>query len=182
MKNQSKILIIICCIVIGFVYFNYPFHSKNVSFLIVFICSAIIILSYVRLKYSDETPKSYEETEKKMDEIYKKDGIFKYVNDGFYITRNNSITYIKWNEILEINTFLISMGRGYQGGLEIVTNEKSIELNSNNSPGFEKFTLQINNNLNIDQSWTLNYTNNPQQIVKAGLFKNKIYTKNGFSQ
>ncbi|MBW8362050.1 MAG: hypothetical protein K0M56_07695 [Kaistella sp.] len=181
MKNSTKILIFICCAIIGLVYFNYPVQSKNLSFFIVFICLAVIVLTIVKLTNKDETPTTYEEAEKEMDKIYEIDGIFRYVNDGFYLTRNNSMEYIKWTEIIEINQFYVSMGRGFQGGLEIVTAEKSIEINSNNSPGFAKFTLEINNNLDIDPSWTVDYTIDAQQIVKAGLFKNRIYSKNSFS-
>ena len=48
------------------------------------------------------------------------------------------------------------MGRDSQSGLEIISNGKSFEINTNNSPGMEKFTMKINENLDIeDPSWTL---------------------------
>lgn len=112
-----------------------------------------------------------------MDELYKKEGIFKYVNDGFYISRNGSMQLIKWDDIIEVNRFYITIEKNSYGGLEIVTKEKSIEINYSDSPGFEKFTLELNSNLHIDPSWTVDYIL-PKQIIKAGVYKNNIYTKN----
>ena len=176
----DKVLICGSLLTIYYIYVNYPFISTGISFLIIFLSLSISTIVVVKA-YNPTEKNDYESVEKKMDQIYQFDGIFKYNNDGFYINKYDTSVYIKWNEIDEISNFLLGVGKDTQAGLELIVNNKSIEINSNNSPGFEKFILMINTKLDIDPSWTVNYTNNPENIVRGGLYKKRIYKKSGIS-
>lgn len=180
LKTYQKALLFICCGTVIYIITNYNSLNGRLSFIFLFLCLSLIILLIVKITHKDDTIRTYEEAEKRMDELYRIDGIFKYVNDGFYVTHHSTTDYIKWIEILMINKFVISGDRGVQSGLEIITKDKSLEINPGLSPGFAKFTLQINQNLDIDPSWTVDYTI-PQQIERAGLYKDTIYRKNGIS-
>lgn len=88
-----------------------------------------------------------------MDELYKFDGIFTYKNDGFYINQNNSNVFIKWKDIIEVNSFTIPVAYREEPvtGLEIITNYRVYELNNEFTPGIKKFVNELYNNFQIQQ-------------------------------
>lgn len=180
-KLVSKSILILSLIILGIsLYFYSEFESKNLAYFIIFICIVSISFSYAKFKDKTEIKSDYEIIEKEMDKIYQNDGIFKYEKNGFYINRNNKIEFLKWDEIQKINVFRIYVLKELQSGLEIIMENKSYEINDNNSPGIEKLYLEINKNLNIDPSWTLNTNLNKTEVSSGKLFKNNIYNKNGF--
>ena len=173
--NTAKIIIAISAIIIVYLFTNYPVIDETYSYFIVFLSFSAIIFAGARI-YEGDKEKSYEQVETEMDKIYQQDGIFTYTEDGFYITRNHKIEEFKWAEIQKIYQFEIRMGRDSQSGLEIISNGKSFEINTNNSPGMEKFTMKINENLDIeDPSWTLRSPHNFDFTDNSKVRKKIVY-------
>ncbi|WP_419869841.1 hypothetical protein [Chryseobacterium sp. CT-SW4] len=168
-----KKLIFLTCLILIYTLMNYPLYSEGVSYVIIFSCLVVICFAGEKL-FSDQDNNDYDSVEKEMDKAYQEDGIFKYVTDGFYITRKKKTEFIKWEEIQAINSFRIQVLKDYQTGLEIITETKSYEINDNNSPGIEKFSVEMYKNLPItyDRS-NLNDFYNTSRLQKEVIYKKK---------
>ena len=168
---MEKNLIIVCCLILGWVFYDYPvFDSEGISYLIIFGC--FIVITFSAAKIFNPTGDSYESVEKKTDELENFDGIFSYKEDGFSMIKDNATNYIKWTQIVEANFFTIPfLHEGRHTGLEIITEEMSYEFNDEQTPGINKFVNKLSENLpywNYDAQFT--QVNN-HGLKKANLFK-----------
>lgn len=167
-----KGIIIGSCLIIILVLYNYPvFDSKGVSYLILFSCLAAICFAGAKIYFPSDD--SYESVEKEKNELEVFDGNFKYDKDGFYATQNEVTDFIKWSEIIEVNSFSIPLEyRIRQTGLEIITDHKNYEFNHENTPGIEKLGDQLFNNL---PHWKLDAP--LIRMNNYGLEKANLYTR-----
>lgn len=153
------------------VLYNYSnFDNKGIAYISVFLCFAIICFSIAKIF---DTTEDYHSVEKEIDRLENIDGIFKYKKDGFYINQKGLSEFIKWSDILEINAFNIPvLHRTKQNGLEIITEAKSYEFESQQTPGFEKLGNQLFENL---PDWKLD---SPTiKLNNFGLKKTNLYKK-----
>ena len=176
LHKMAKFLIALSIAIIIFIYFNYPFQSENISFLIVFSCFVVITFAGAKIwterNYKDE---SYEDAEKELNKRHNENGKFKYVNDGFYFTVKGKEEFIKWNDILEVNSFSIPAGKWTkQTGIELITNTKNYEFNDNNTSGMDKFGDKLFENL---PNWRLD--TEFMRVNNYGVEKRNLYQKNG---
>lgn len=163
----------ISCFIAVLVLYNYPvFDNKGISCLILFLCLAAVSFAGAKI-YSPDDHDEYETVEKEMDELLNFDGIFEYKKDGFYITQNKITDFVKWSDIIEVNSFNIPLPyRIKQAGLEIITDHKNYEFGSGNTPGIEKLEDQLFRNLS---DWKLD-----SPLIKVnnnGLEKANLYTR-----
>lgn len=168
-----KKIIVISSLILILTLFNYPvFDSENISYSIIFLCFVAICFSGAKIYFPSDTD-DYKSVEKEMDRLYESDGIFKYTNDGFYIRQKKSTEFIKWKEIVAVNTFLIpDFIYKKQSVLEIITDNKSFELNHQGTPGIEKLVNVLYNHL---PTWELD---SPTLIVNnSGSEKTKLYER-----
>ncbi|MCW3161704.1 hypothetical protein [Chryseobacterium oryctis] len=169
---EKKILILSSLVLIGTLY-NYPvFDNKGTSFLIIFSCFVIIIFSVAKIRYPSDK-ETYESIEKETDILENFDGIFEYKKDGFTITKDNTSEFIKWTEIIEINSFSLPvLHREKHSGLEIITETKHYEFNDKQTPGIQKLGNILFNNL---PNWKLDSPT--VRINNSGLEKTNLYKK-----
>ncbi|WP_291938517.1 hypothetical protein [Chryseobacterium sp.] len=126
---MKKILVISSAIIV-LVLFNYPvFDSEKMSYAIIFLCFVAICFAGAKI-YAPGDEEDYESVEKEMSRLYTEDGIFQYREDGFYVLKENSKEYIKWNEIVSVYYFSIPVLSSRQTGLEIITEKSSYEFNT----------------------------------------------------
>ena len=145
---MEKKIIIICCILIGIILYNYPvFDNKGVTYLLTLLCLAIITFSLAKI-YNPTDKDDYQKAEKEMDKLLEFDGIFKYRSDGFSVTLDNKTEFIKWTDIVEVNAFtILSQFRDKQTGLELITNSRSYEFGDDYTEGIIKLGEQLSENL-----------------------------------
>lgn len=154
-------------------YFYTDFNSSGTAYLCILLSSIVIIFSYLKLKYSNEKRNDYETVEKENDELETKDGIFEYKKDGFYVKHNQSVEFIKWNDILEVNSFSVRVFESTKhSGLEIITLTKSYEFNNEFIEGIVKLSIQLSENL---PNW--NVYPEMQKMNNFGLEKANLYRK-----
>ncbi|WP_126652362.1 hypothetical protein [Chryseobacterium aureum] len=155
--------------------FYYPvFDDKNVSFVIIFVCFAVLIFSVAKL-YSPGK-KDYELFEKEMDRQHEFDGIFQYTNEGFCFEQNNETEFIKWDEIISVYSFTIpSPFAERQSGLEIITAVKSYEFDEKVTSGIVKLEDQLYNNLS---DWEMDWPT--VKMNNYGLKKTLLFEKKNF--
>ena len=168
-----KAIITISCVILVLILFNYPvFDSENISYSIIFLCFVAICFSGAKIYFPNDTD-DYKSVEKEMDRLYKSDGIFKYTNDGFYIRQKKAAEFIKWEEIVAVNTFLIpDFIYKKQSVLEIITDNKRFEFNYKETPGIRKLVNELYNHL---PTWELD---SPTLIVNnSGTEKTKLYER-----
>lgn len=167
-----KSLIVICSAIIVWVLYNYSDYEDKAS-IIILVNGAIICFAGAKL-YSDKHFKKddYESAEKEMDELLAFDGIFRYSNEGFYMKRKKVEEFIKWKEILEINSFNIYVASGNrQSGIEIITGKERIEFINGYTLGIEKLTEEFYNYL------PMNEKTKTLKINNFGLEKTNLYLK-----
>ncbi|PIF45113.1 hypothetical protein CLU96_2113 [Chryseobacterium sp. 52] len=167
-----KKLILLACLIVAFTLFYYPvFDSTGISYLIIFSCFVIICFAGAKL-YSLNEKDDYEAVEREMDILNDFDGIFQYTNDGFYINRGNSVELVKWDGIISVNSFSIPVVyRGRAAGLEITTDTKSYEFNDQDTPGIEKLTNKLYENLQVGKEELKRIRVNNHGLEKINLFK-----------
>lgn len=172
-----KKLILITCLILVFTLFNYPvFDSLGVSYLIIFSCFIIICFAGAKL-YTSGEKEDYASVEAEMDKLNKFDGIFKYEKDGFYINRENLIEFVKWDDIIMVNSFKIPVVyRQEAKGLEIITDTKNYEFNDQYTPGIEKLVNELHDNL---QTWEEDLIE--IKVNNHGLKKTNLYKRNNIS-
>ena len=161
-------LIFIVSLVVIFVLYNYPiFNSTGISYIIIFSCFTIISFAGAKL-YTSNIKDDYESVEKETDKLHQNDGDFRYSREGFYVKKE----FIKWNEIVEVNSFSIPVLHQKQKGIEIITDKKQYEFNNDNTSGIEKLTDKLSENL---PDWKLDST----LVVpnNYGLKKVKLYER-----
>lgn len=170
---MAKFLVALSISIIILIYFNYPFKSEGISFLIVLIC--LIVLSFAGAKCwskGELQDESFEAVENEMDKKHQIDGSFKYVSDGFYFKNDKVSEFVKWDEIIEVNAFSIPAGRqSKHTGLEVITIDKQFEFGDKDTIGIEKFGDKLFENLT---DWKLNAEFsrvNNYGLEKANLFK-----------
>ena len=129
--------------------YNYSnFDNKGLAYISVFVCFATICFSIAKIVSAKEDKENYYSVEKEIDRLENIDGIFQYKKDGFYINRKENAEFIKWSDILEVNAFTIPvLHRTKHNGLEIITEAKNYEFNSQQTEGFEKLGNQLFENL-----------------------------------
>ncbi|MGG5210448.1 hypothetical protein ACQWU4_16100 [Chryseobacterium sp. MIQD13] len=167
-----KKLILIVCLVVVWIFFNYPvFDSKGISYLIIFSCFVILCFAGAKLYTADEKY-DYESVEREMDELSNFNGIFQYTDSGFYINREKSSEFIKWDDIISINSFSIPLVyRRRTTGLEIITDSKSYEFDDENTPGIEKLINELYNHLQMNGGNLTKVRMNNHGLEKMNLFK-----------
>lgn len=173
LSSMEKKIIIVCCIILGWIFYDYPiFDNEGISYFIILCCFGGIVFSVSKiLNTSDKN--DYESVEKEVDRSANFDGIFSYENDGFYFTQNKKSNFVNWIEILEINFFSIPfLHEENHAGLEIITEKVSYEFNNQQTPGIEKLTNQLIENLS---HW--NFDAEIIKINNHGLKKANLYKK-----
>ncbi len=171
---MEKKIIVFCCIILGFVLYNYPiFDNEGISYLIIF-CSFIGITFSVSKIFNPSDKNNYESVEKGADHLEDFDGIFSYQKDGFCFSKNKIIEFVKWDEIIEVNSFIIPfLDEERHSGLEIITTKMNYEFNNQQTPGLEKLTNQLIHHLPY---WKFD-----AEIVRInnyGLRKANLYKRN----
>lgn len=171
---MAKTITFVTAIILIYTLFNYPIN-KGYPLLVLIICLVILCFSAAKI-YSDyqnfEEEETFENVEKKTNEIEQNNGIFEYKNDGFYI-KQKSMNFIKWNEIESITHFNINMLKGvYQNGIEIVTNNKIYKIHNddNQTTGIEKFEIEMNKNLVITEIYD-------SEVLFDGSSRTPLYIK-----
>jgi len=175
---EKPILIISSIILILILYYYSEFENKGIAYVIILICLISISFSYAKIKNPTEKIDEYKIAEEESDKLENFDGIFEYKNDGFYIKQNRTVEIVKWEEILEVNSFNIPFLKNErQIGYEIITLNKSYEFNDKETPGIFKLGNQLAENL---PNWKLD---SPTiRVNNRGLEKTNLYKKdNGFS-
>lgn len=171
---MEKKIIIFCCIILGFTFYSYPiFDSEGISYLIILCCFAVITFSIAKI-YNPTDKNDYESVEKEIDRLENIDGIFSYQKDGFYFTQNKKTDFVKWAEIIEVNSFSIPfLHEERHSGLEIMAEKMAYEFNYQQTPGIEKLTNQLIENLS---HW--NFGTETVKINNHGLEKANLYKRN----
>lgn len=163
----SSITLLIC------LYFYSDFENKGFAYGIILLCLIAISFSYAKIKYPTESQNEYQEVEDENDKLENFDGIFDYKNDGFYIVENNGRDFIKWSEIIEVNSFSIPLlKRERQTGYEIITTNKNFEFNDETTPGIFKLGNKLAENL---PDWKLDSPT--LRVNNYGLEKKNLYKK-----
>lgn len=140
---------------------------------IIFLCLISIAFSYAKIKNPTESKDEYQKVEEENDKLENFDGIFDYKNDGFYILGNSGCDFIKWSEIIEVNSFSIPvLKRGRQMGYEIITTNKNYEFNDETTPGIFKLGNMLAENL---PDWKLDSPT--LRVNNYGLEKTNLYKK-----
>lgn len=172
-----KKIILISITILVIVFFNYPlFDSTEISYLIIFLCFIAIVFSIAKIYFQNDTD-NYESVEKEMDHLLEDDGIFQFADNGFYIKQKNSTEFVKWEEIASVYSYSIPvLDHTRQTGLEIITDKKNYELDSNLTPGIEKLTDKLYHHL---PTWELN--NQTIKVNNFGLKKTKLYVREDYS-
>jgi hypothetical protein len=177
-KLVMKKILVLSCLILILIFFNYPiFDSTGISYIFIFLSFTAICFAGAKLWTSKNGKDDYESVEKETDKLYSDDGIFQYTNDGFYVNRDNLKEYVKWDEIVEVNSFNIPiLHREEQRGIEVITDKNNYEFNSNNTTGIEKLTDKLYENLP-------NWKENPAlvRINNYGLKKAKLYERNNIN-
>lgn len=170
---MEKKITIFCIIILGFTFYSYPiFDSEGISYLIIFCCFAVITFSVAKI-FNPTDKNYYESVEKKADELENFNGIFSYEKEGFSFIKDNKTGFIKWAEIIEVNSFSIPfLDDERHTGLEIITEKMSYEFNDQQTPGIEKLTNQLIENLLY---W--NFDAEAIKINNYGLKKAKLYKR-----
>ena len=167
-----KKLIIITSLILIFTIYKYD-TNNGYPLLVKLICFVVLVFSFTKLQDENTKEETFEEVEKKNDIIQNNDGIFDYKNDGFYIKQKKSLEFIKWNEIESITHFNLNMLKGvYQNGIEIVTNKKIYKIHNDKeqSMGIEKFEIEMNKNLTIDELYN-------SEVLSDGSSRTPLYIK-----
>lgn len=170
---MEKKTIIVCCIFIGIILYNYPvFDNKEISYLLVFSFISVIIFAAAKLK--NPTNDDYESVEKKSDWLENFDGIFEYEKNGFYVAQNNKKEFILWTDIVEVNSYNVPLQYSTrQSGLELITDKRKYEFEEEFTPGIVKLGNQLFENL---PNWNLSQDEigiNNSGHRKINLFKKK---------
>ncbi|WP_139420270.1 hypothetical protein [Chryseobacterium mulctrae] len=170
---MEKKIIIFCFVVLGFTFYSYPvFDSEGISYLIIFCCFIMITFSVAKI-YNPSDKNNYESVEKEVDYLENLDGIFSYQKDGFYFTLKEKTDFIKWAEIIEVNSFSIPfLHEERHSRLEIITEKMGYEFNYQQTSGIEKLTNQLIENLS---HW--NFDAETVKINNHGLKKTNLYKR-----
>jgi hypothetical protein len=140
----EKIIIALSCLVLIYIWYDYPvFDNKGIASVVAFSCLATITFAIAKI-YSPTDKDDYKTVEKESDRLQELDGIFKYKKDGFYVTLDNKTDFIKWTEIIEVNTLIIP---NHHSGLEIITSNNKYEFNDEYTEGLVKLGNQLYENL-----------------------------------
>ena len=168
-----KTIIAATCLVLILTLYNYPvFDDKKITFAVIFLCFVVIVFSVAKLYFGKK--EDYDSVEKEMDILHEDNGIFEYTNDGFFFKQKNITEFIKWDEIVSIQSFSIPspFSERRQSGLEIITDRKSYEFDHAVTPGTVKLEDQLHINL---PTWELD---SPTiRINNFGLKKTKLYER-----
>ncbi|MDC8105416.1 hypothetical protein ACNFU2_10965 [Chryseobacterium sp. PTM-20240506] len=168
-----KTIIIMCCLVVLWVYMYYPvFDSEGISYFIIFSCFTVLCFSIAKI-YSSDTKTDYESIEKETDRLEKLDGNFKYTADGFYHKHKNQPEFIRWDEIVSVYSFSIPFFDDRQTGLEIITDKNQYEFDQE-IPGITKLTHMLEQNLPDWDSNAPTLRINNYGLEKAKLYERKI--------
>jgi len=170
-----KKIIVICIVTLIAVYIFYPvFDSEKISYLIIFLCFAILCFTVAK-RMTVNDPVDYESTEKEMTRRYTENGIFSYTAEGFYFTKESEPKeYIKYSDILEVNAFIIPfLDEETHSGIELITRGKKYEFINQYCKGIERFTEQLSENLPFHNNHELKMSNN-YGLKKRNLFQKII--------
>ena len=168
---KERLILAIGILLLLIVLYNYSnFDNKGIAYIFVFLCFAVICFSIAKIF---DTKEDFRSVEKETDKLEKIDGIFKYKKEGFYINQKENSEFIKWTDILEVNAFRIPvLHRTQHNGLEIITEAKTYEFESQQTEGFEKLGKQLFENL---PDWKLD--SSTIKINNFGLKKTNLYKK-----
>lgn len=140
MITSMGILLVLVCL-------NYPiFDSEKISYLIILSCLIILCFLVARLYFPSDKD-DYNSVEKKMDALHSYDGIFQYMENGFYVKQKDITEFIKWDEIVSVYSFSIPVLQERQTGMEIITDNKEYEFDDRNTPGIEKLTDELSSRM-----------------------------------
>lgn len=174
--KKSILFSIIAVIILIAVFIYYPVWDQEwLSYAIIFICFAMLCFSGAKIMTANE-PADYDSTEKQMDKLYTEDGIFSYTSEGFYFTtESESKKYIKYSDILEVNTFKIPfLHEQTHSGIELITSDEKYEFIDQYCKGIEKFTEQLSDNLPFHHNHESKMTNNHGLRKKEFIPKNNV--------
>lgn len=170
---MEKKILVLCFLVLGLTLYNYSnFDNKGVVFLIVLLCFIVICFAGAKIRYPTDDD-NFHLVEKEKDKLESFDGIFNFKKDGFFVTKNKITDFIKWIEIIEVNSFNIPLQyHERQSGIEIITEMKSYEFIDRQTPGIDKLGNQLCENL---PSWKLD---SPTiRVNNHGLEKTNLYQR-----
>ena len=172
---MEKLVLVISSLILGYVLYNYSdFENSGVRYSIIFICFAAIIFSYYKIKYPSDRH-DFLTVEKAINDLENFNGIFQYEEKGFRFVLSGKNEFVKWDDIVEVNSFSISAGyRNKHSGIEVVTTERNFEFNQEHTPGIEKLFNQLYENL---PNWKVDsplVRINNYNLEKANLYKKVI--------
>ena len=108
-----------------------------------------------------------------MDALHSYDGIFQYMENGFYVKQKDVTEFIKWDEIVSVYSFSIPVLQERQTGMEIITDNKEYEFDDRNTLGIEKLTDELSSRM---PDWKLD---SPTIVISNfGLKKTLFYQRN----
>lgn len=172
---MEKSVLVISSLILGYVLYNYSdFENSGVGYSIIFLCFAAIIFSYYKIKYPSDRH-DFLTVEKEINDLENFNGIFRYEENGFHFVLLGKNEFVKWDDIVEVNSFNINAGyHNKQSGIEVVTGERNFEFNQEHIPGIEKLSSQLCENLpywKLDSPFVRINNNN---FKKVNLYKKSI--------
>ncbi|MBW8524657.1 hypothetical protein K0U91_04420 [Chryseobacterium chendengshani] len=170
---MEKAVLVASIIILGYIFYNYSdFENSGIGYSIIFLCFAAIVFSYYKIKYPSDRH-DFLTVEKEINDLENFDGIFRYEEKGFRFVLSEKNEFVKWDDIVEVNSFSIPSGyRNRQTGIEVVTSDRNFEFNQKHIPGIKKLSDQLYRNLphwNVDSPLV--------QINNFGLKKNYFVQK-----
>lgn len=170
---EKPILIISSIILLVILYFYSDFDNKNYAYGIIFLCLIAISFSYAKIKNPTDSKDEYEQVEAENDKLEHFDRIFEFKKDGFYVKINKTNEFIKWDEIIEVNSFRIPyLKNSIKTGYEIITQNKSYEFDDQKTAGIYKLGNELSANLS---DWKVDATR--IRVNNFGLEKANLYRK-----
>jgi len=169
---MEKPVLVISVLVFGYVLYNYSdFENSAVGYSIIFLCFAAIIFSYYKIKYPSDRH-DFLTVEKEINDLENHNGFFRYEEKGFHFLLSGKNEFVKWDDIVEVNSFSIPVGyQSRQSGIEVVTVERNFEFNQEHISGIEKLSDQLYENL---PNWKVDsplVKINNYNLEKANLYK-----------
>jgi len=165
---MEKSVLVISSLILGYVLYHYSdFENSGVRYSIIFLCFTAIIFSYYKIKYSNNRH-DFITVEKEMNDLENFSGIFRYEEKGFRFILSEKSEFVKWEDIVEVNSFCISAGYQHkQSGIQVVTAERKFEFNQEYIPEIEKLSNQLYENLphwNVDSPFVGINNNNLKKV------------------
>ena len=173
---KAKIIFGISILAFAYLCWQYNnFENEKEFILLLLLDLTFLSFSGAAIFQGNDKSYDYKWVEQKMDMEKKEDGNFKYYLDGFYITLKKESIFIRWDDIIEIERFYVTVLADTQSGYLIKTKDNIFELNNVQLKGLTKFYSKLNENFDIIKD----YTYDPSLIIPDSKgFKKKQFIKN----